>query len=130
MSQDGLDSGSMSQADAESQLIERFITDIDLPEPASEGGMLDGLSEMALVAQVKGSILAQVAKFLGDNAGLLPDKDAVIAAVNTAVDALLAAAGRPVLTRLIGPAVKKLITQSVESLYDSILNPAPPRTEV
>lgn len=110
------------------ELAGRF-GEIDLPLAATSDFAV-GYNGSAMAAQLTGGILAEVAKFLSDNVGLLPEKEAVIEAVNSGIDMLLSASGRPVLTRLIGPAVKQMIATAVSAMYDAILNPPAPRTEV
>ena len=116
----------LTSADMESLLTER-INAIGLVEPASDDPLNTAMAAV-VKANAVGEILSVIARFLADHSGLLPDKSAVIDAVNVAIDTFLSAAGRPVLTRLIGPSIKKLIATAVESMYDAILTP--PRTEV
>jgi hypothetical protein len=118
----------LSVDDVTEQLTDR-ISEINVPEPAVAGSL--GQTAAAMVAsQVTGSILSVIAKFLADNADLLPPKEAVIAAADKAIDAALAKIDRPLLTSLISRTVKNAIAKAIDSIYDAILNPEPPTTEV
>ena len=115
-----------------SNLLTHQLARIDIPAAAmfgGEGSMAEE-AEQSIVSQATGSILSVVAKFLGDNADLLPPKSAVLAAVDKAIDAALILIGRPILTSLISRPIKLMIAKIVESMYDAILNPATPTTEV
>jgi len=83
-----------------------------------------------IIARVSASILSKVAQYLAANSELLPPKSAVLEAVDQAIDAALALVGRPLLTSLINRPIKAAIAKAVDSMYDAILNPVPPATEV
>jgi hypothetical protein len=89
--------------------------------PLAEGEA--SFTPSAMTARVTGSILAAVAKFLAENSDFLPPKEAVLRAVNSAVDMALARLGRPWLTALISVPIKNMIEKAVDSMYDAILNP-------
>lgn len=108
-------------------LLSQRIEGIGIAEPAIQGDTIDDALASTVTAHAVSGILSVVARFLADHSGLLPDKVAVIDAVNLAVDAFLAASGRPILTRLIGPSVKQMLSRAVDAMYDAILNT---RTEV
>ena len=106
-----------------------YLGFIEIEDPAIDDEEMPEamVNAPVVIARLSGSILAVIAKFLGDNAEFLPSKDTVIAAANKAIDAALDQIGRPWLSALIGPAVKKLIINGVDALYDVIL---PPVTKV
>lgn len=97
------------------------IDAIDFPEAANE--------PVRVTAQrIQASILAAFAKFLANNAGLLPPKDSVLKMLDTAIDLSFTALKRPLLASIIKPAVKAWILQAAGNLYDSIF--VPPAVEV
>ena len=92
--------------------------------------------QRAATAKIKADILSKVASFLGEFTEFLPSKEVFLAAVEKAIDLAFKAAGRPLLSRLLQPAVTQLILTSAGQLYDAIATmgddaPTPePRTEV
>jgi hypothetical protein len=122
-------SNTLSVDEVADQLAGR-IGEISVPEPALGVGSLGQAAATMVASQVTGSILSIIAQFLADNSDLLPPKDAVLSAVNKAIDAALAKIDRPILTSLISRSIKAAIAKAVDSLYDAILNPQPPTTEV
>lgn len=122
-------SENLSVDDVTEQLADQ-IAMISVPEPAISSGSIGQAAAAMVASQVTGSILSVIARFLADNADLLPPKEAVIAAADKAIDAALAKIGRPILTSLISRSVKAAIAKAVDSIYDAILNPEPPATEV
>jgi hypothetical protein len=116
-------------------LTERLSVEIErvnVPELALLDGALTSSAASVVASQVTGGIIAIVTQFLADNADLLPPKEAVLEAVNKAIDAALAKLDRPLVTRLISRTVKNLIANAVDSIYDAIMLPPSidPRTEV
>lgn len=76
------------------------------------------------VGQFKASILSRVSdylsKFLADNPGLIPPRDAVLDAVDAAIHLVFTEINRPLIARLVSPPVKAWARQAVGQLYDSL----------
>lgn len=106
---------------------------IDFPEPAFADGVMTADFAKAATAKIKGDILARVAEFLGEFTEFLPSKEVFLAAVEKSIDLAFKAAGRPLIARLLQPAVTQLILASAGQLYDAIAtmgDDPEPRTEV
>lgn len=107
--------------------IEADLTDriaaINIAEPLLVNGMLTQAAASVVVSQITGGIIATVTQFLADNADLLPPKEAVLEAVNKAIDAALAKINRPLITALISRTIKTMIANVISAAYDAILNP-------
>lgn len=114
----------MNQEQLTNQLVVA-LSGINFIEPSLvPGTSIPANLERQILVHANADILSVITKFLRDNAELLPKKEAVISAVNSAVDAVLTATGRPVITALLKPAVKKLLADAVGALYDAILIPS------
>jgi len=81
-----------------------------------------------MTRQIQASVLSKFARFLADNADLMPSKEIVLEALSKAIDLAFTAFGRPVIAKLLKPIVKQQILVAASAMYDSIFNS--PRTEV
>lgn len=79
--------------------------------------------------QIQASVLSKFARFLADNADLMPSKEIVLDALSKAIDLAFTAIGRPVIANLLKPIIKQQILAAAGAIYDSIFS-AEPRTEV
>ncbi len=101
------------------------LESIQIPEPLSDAPVDPAFAAVATM-RIQASILGKLAEFLADHAELLPPKEAILAALSTAIDTAFAALGRPFIAGLIKPLVKQSILNAASAMYDSLLN----RTEV
>ena len=117
----------LNESEVEDKIADRLCL-VSHPEPSGEGPLSDVFVNAA-TARIKASVLSNFAEFLGDYSDLLPPKDAVLAALERAIDKAFDALNRPFIASLLKPAAKRLILDAADKLYESIINPVP-RTEV
>lgn len=119
----------LSQQEAANKLSDRLAL-VSIREEMQPEGTEASIDAVAAAARMKAGILAKFAEFLGDNLDLLPPKETVLNALDQAVDMAFTALGRPVIARLLKPAVKSVIREAASRMYDSIVDGLDPRTEV
>lgn len=107
----------MSVNESLAQELNAQIATIEFPEAANESLLVTG-------QRIKGNILSVFAKFLANNASLLPSKEIVLKMLEDAIDLAFTAVNRPLIASIIKPAVKAWILEAAGKLYDSILTPA------
>lgn len=115
----------LTEFQVEEKIEDRFRRMVDSEQIAQRSFADEG----AILATVKASVLSNFAQFLGEYRDLLPPKDAVLAALDRAIDKAFAALDRPFIASLLKPAAKRLILDAADKMYESIVNPEP-RTEV
>jgi hypothetical protein len=113
-----------NQSNLVSDLTFRLET-ITLAEAATESIAASIFS----TRQIQASVLSKFARFLADNADLMPSKEIVLDALSKAIDLAFTALGRPVIANLLKPVVKQQILNAAGAMYDNIFS-AEPRTEV